>query len=1354
MGNALKSSKSTKVEKNEKSGNGGKKLQLKKRKLEERIAPGMLGGGVVDPGMVDTVDGGEASSDQQNTTSGEYQDTNIESDYINSNSGSGYIDENTTQSTSTTATAAADNTAYQNSTSDYKPDYQYNEFDSGANTSEYVEQGHSWNEPDWVTQNADGSIHIQPPEGVSIENGVANFPMEVANSELPISEEIQIQSDGSVNMKMPEGTQYIEGSNTIVLPEGSVPLNEVQEVFTAYENPDGSINMVLPEDSGGFNPETGELNLSNIWANQLMPENVEINTDGSVNVAFPEGSEFNADGSIDVPANGAHFMDDPPPEYCNDMDCAHMNNDGSFTFEPPEGIDVENGIVTIPPAMITEVLPLDENLSFNNDGTMDYKVPESTVYDPSANSLTFASGTLNSEMIPEGVNYHSLPEGGLLVQIPDGMNFNAEAGTIKLDNYWSNEALPDNMQLSPSGEMNIALPPETEFYNDGTFTIPSEQLDFIEQPVTPLDTVDFARMDGDVYQVMPPTEYVVNPGDGTIAIPYSQLDSLPGIPDDVTFNANGTMTVEAPAGTLYNAELSTLTFPQSTVHLNEIPEGITAYQNSDGTITAQMPDGVAYDSNTNTVTFDNYWTNQLTPPNIEITAEGSVVLDLPSGTEFHPNGTLEIPADQANFIENPEPALLVGAPDFIEGNPDGSITVMPTEGMSVNPETHTVQMSGEFVNEQFDHCVPEEITFNADGTATVQLPTQTSFNPDSNALTFAAGEVHMHELPSEFQAHVNPDGTITAYLPDGINYQEGGTLRVDNYWVNELTPPCVEYTAEGVMKVDLPQDVQYFNNGSFTIPEYQNDFIENPAQGYVVNGPAWVSEGAMGEVHATAPEGVQVDPQNYNMSMNYEQMHTHFDNYIPEDMHFNPDGTANLELPANTTYNASANAITLPAGEVHGNDVPEGINVTFNADGTATVQLPDGMSYQGDSIRLDNYWVNEFVPPAVEYTPEGVLQVQLPPDTAFHEDGSFTIPAHQCDFIHDPVPTYVATGPEWVSSGEMGEVHCMPPADGAIQVNVNAGTMGMSCDYMANAFPEQIPEDVHFNPDGTMNVELPSGTAFNQAANALLFPVGEVHINEIPPELNPQLNADGSITLPIQPGMIYEAGSNTMHFDNYWTNELTPPSVEFTAEGQVHVTLPPGTEYHSDGSFTIPEYQADFIENPGPAYLQYTPEWVGMNPDGSVCMQPPIGEMGGVQFNPAEGTMSANCEYINQYVAPDMPKDITFNPDGSANVTIAEPHNFNPDTNTLTFTQGTNINEIPPELQPTLMPDGSVVINLPSGISYGDGGLNLSNEWVNRLAPEPIHVATNGAMTVTCPEGTQFGEGYCTIPPENGDFLK
>ena len=51
-----------------------------------------------------------------------------------------------------------------------------------------------------------------------------------------------------------------------------------------------------------------------------------------------------------------------------------------------------------------------------------------------------------------------------------------------------------------------------------------------------------------------------------------------------------------------------------------------------------------------------------------------------------------------------------------------------------------------------------------------------------------------------------------------------GSVTMDNHWTNEVTPEPMEFSADGTVHVDLPSDT-YYADGSFTVPEYQNDYF-------------------------------------------------------------------------------------------------------------------------------------------------------------------------------------------------------------------------------------------------------------------------------------------------------------------------------------------------------------------------------------------------------------------------------------------------------------------------------------------------------------------------------------------------
>ena len=74
----------------------------------------------------------------------------------------------------------------------------------------------------------------------------------------------------------------------------------------------------------------------------------------------------------------------------------------------------------------------------------------------------------------EGVDAHINPDGTTSVMLQDGMEYDAENHQVNLDNHWVNEVTPDSMNVTPDGEVQIASPEGTEFYDDGSFNIPAE----------------------------------------------------------------------------------------------------------------------------------------------------------------------------------------------------------------------------------------------------------------------------------------------------------------------------------------------------------------------------------------------------------------------------------------------------------------------------------------------------------------------------------------------------------------------------------------------------------------------------------------------------------------------------------------------------------------------------------------------------------------------------------------------------------------------------------------------------------------------------------------------------------------
>ena len=119
-------------------------------------------------------------------------------------------------------------------------------------------------------------------------------------------------------------------------------------------------------------------------------------------------------------------------------------------------------------------------------------------------------------------------------------------------------------------------------------------------------------------------------------------------------------------------------------------------------------------------------------------------------------------------------------------------------------------------------------------------------------------------------------------------------------------------------------------------------------------------------------------------------------------------------------------------------------------------------------------------------------------------------------------------------------------------LDTTEGTLTLQGDMIDQHLP--IDDGMIFH-DGTMDVKVPEGTEFNASLNQLIFPEGEVNINELPSEVNPQVQDNGSITVTLQDGMNFDEGSQTVHMDNYWTNELTPEPIEYTPQGEMIIDL-------------------------------------------------------------------------------------------------------------------------------------------------------------------------------------------------------
>ncbi|MBF0363142.1 MAG: hypothetical protein HQK49_19125 [Oligoflexia bacterium] len=1174
--------------------------KLKSKKLEERIAPGMLGGGVVDPGAIENVD--STPENNYNSNSGDVSGTNIDPSTTSSNysgQNSGYVDENyNNQSGPTNTNPQYD--SYQNNNPDGSSDYNNNsnygndEFANSQNQTDgdFVQEQPTWQEPDWVTPNADGSIHVTPPEGVSIDptQGIANFSPEIVNEALPIPEDMTIKTDGSLDINMPQGTQYNPDTNALTMPADTVKIDEIPQEMNPVQNPDGSINMTLPPDGGmNYDPQTNTLNMNNYYANELAPDNININENGSVDVKLPDdGVTYNQDGSIDISADAKNFMDNPPPEYVQDVAFADYQPNGSVTFDPPQGMEVDGGIMTVPNDMLNQ-LPIDENFTVNPDGTANYALPEGTQYNQDANALTLPQGEVYMNQIPEGIDAHVNPDQTITAYLPEGVQYNADANAVQMDNYWANQVTPDQVNINTDGSVSVALPTETQYYQDGSFNIPPQQVDFLDHPAPDyVHDVPFGEYVGDGnYHFDPPENIQIDPEAGTMYVPPEALNTIP-IPEDFTLNTDGTLDIKVPEGTQFNPDMGMLTFPQGTVPIADLPEGVNPILNPDGTVSATLADGMNYNPQTFSVHMDNYWANEMAPEAVEISPQGGLTITLPDETKFHTDGSFTIPSGSADFLNDSPPPYVMDGPDWVSANPDGSVTFDKPDYVNVNPDQGMMTMNYDSMAQNFQNYIPPEVHFTPQGTMNVDVPQGTVYNPDMSMLTFPAGEVHTNEIPPVIESTLNPDGTVSVKLPYGMDFDpQNMQVKLDNYWTNEVTPPAVEFQPNGQVTIDLPPTTQYFPNGDFTIPADSANFIDNPPPPYVMNGPDWISPNPDGSMTFEKQDGWQVNPDQGQMTMNYDYMNQNFENYIKPDVHFNPDGTMNVDVPASAVYNAEANTLTLPSKDGHPDDVPEALQPTINPDGTITIHLSDGMNFdtQAGQLKFDNYWTNELTPPAVEFQPNGQVYIDLPPNTQYFPQGDFTVPHDYVNFIDNPIPPYVNDGPDWAQTDANGAVTVNIPENVNIDVSPANGTMTMDFATATSEFKDLIPPDLTINPDGSADIKVPTGTLYDTTANTLTFPAGTMHLNEIPEGVNATYNPNGTITATMPEGMQYNPQVGSVHMSNEWLNNMAPDPINITSSGMVTITLPPGTQYFNNGdSFVIPADQANFMEaNPMPS---------------------------------------------------------------------------------------------------------------------------------------------------------------------------
>ncbi|HLD99482.1 MAG TPA: hypothetical protein VJB59_04445 [Bdellovibrionota bacterium] len=988
--------------------------KLSGMKLEERIAPGMIASGVVDPGLQDSVDDAQ---DAQEKVSSDARSSRSASSALDTGAdpqerGGSFVDDSQSD-----GAAQAE--------SDPGPagiDTDHSDLDLGASGADLMSNMPEpaepiWQKPDWVNVTADGSVHVDPPQGVTVEDGVANFPADVAASALPEGVTLST-TNGAAFIVFPPNTSIDPDAGTVTIP-GDAPIAQaIPESLPSHVNPDSSITVTLPSEGIELDVENNTASIDNEVVNQLLPENMAVDTDGSLAVELPEGTEVNDDGSIDLTADQAEELSAPIPEAIADSPYVEVAEDGAVTITPPEGVEIspEDGTAEIPLDVAADVLPLPDQVELNSDGTLTVSMPENTQFDPDSNTITFqqdpASG-MTLESIPPEYNAHLNLDGSVSVTLPDGVTYDSDTQSVILDDYRANQVMPNNLVIT-NGAAFLIFPPFT-FGDAGSITIDAEHVGELTDPPPAyvLQGPDYIEATPEGEVVITPTPAMqVDAEAGTVTLPAAvvQEDFSELLPDGVSFTEQGTIQATVPEGTSYDAGDHSITFPAGTIHTDQIPPGVESEINEDGTLTATLPEGITYDSGSNTIELDNYWANEVTPPNVQITPEGEVTVVLPRDAEISDDGSISIPADQADFLEMPDPGYVTYGPEYVEANPDGSVSISPPPAVEINAEEGTATLPVSVVNADFSELLPVEATFTEQGTLEVTLPEDSSFDPETQVLTVPADSYSVQQIPEGIDATVKDDGSVAIQVPDGVTVDlQAGTVILDNYWTNELMPENVSVSPEGEVTVDLPTDTQYFGNAGITISPESADFLNNPDPDYATHGPDWIEPNSDGSVTVVPPADAQVDVEAATLTLPVATVMEEFVEVIPEGVTLNTDGSISVPVPPETVYNAQEQTLTFAPGELHVNEIPEEASPVLNDDGSITATLPDGAVFdsQTNTVTLENQLTDTVLPVNVTLSDSGQVIVDLPENTQIMPGDSanappvVTVPADSANLLND-----------------------------------------------------------------------------------------------------------------------------------------------------------------------------------------------------------------------------------------------------------------------------------------------------------------------------------------------------------------
>ncbi|MEK6707141.1 MAG: hypothetical protein AABZ06_15300, partial [Bdellovibrionota bacterium] len=419
-----------------------------------------------------------------------------------------------------------------------------------------------WHGMDWAIHQHDGSLVLKPPQSVKINNGVISVPRDEVNRCLSAFPGVSVLDGGRVCIEFHQDVRV--ESNTVIIPTESRLREIIPRKLPTYENQDGSLAVVLPVEGIKFSDDSRKLIIDRVTVNEIFPWNIRVLIDGSVEVNLPEGVKYTGDGSVYLSPRSVYWLGNPLPKIFSKITWARYNTDGSVSCRVPSGTMIENRVLIVPFNNLS-VLPIPAGVNINNDGSVDLTLPGGAVYDPQENSVTLPSGFLKSRRLRVCLKPNYKSDGSVTINLQDGTYYNSDTNCLRLDNVLANKSAPDVVAIEPDGTVIIQLPRGTEFKRGGEFKIPRDQLNFLSLRAPDyIHDVPFSVCHGDgSYTINPPRGWILS--GSVIKIENKVITRTLPMPEGVTIMSDGTMQIRL-SGSM-RCEDGVILIPSGTIDL-------------------------------------------------------------------------------------------------------------------------------------------------------------------------------------------------------------------------------------------------------------------------------------------------------------------------------------------------------------------------------------------------------------------------------------------------------------------------------------------------------------------------------------------------------------------------------------------------------------------------------------------------------------------------------------------------------------------------------------------------------------------------------------------------------------------